>query len=232
MRLTWLGHSAFRLDLAGKVILIDPFLEGNPAFPGDRAAAIAGTTHIVLTHGHGDHVGDTLAVAEETGATVVTNYDLCVFLASQGLQRFDPMNTGGTTKQDGFSVTLVRADHSASMVAQGVAHAVGSANGVIIKAPGEKTLYHLGDTDIFSDMALIAELHEPKIGIVPIGDRFTMGARTAALAVRRFFKFETVIPSHYASFPMVAGDANEFVAALAGHDSKVLVPRPGTAVDL
>jgi len=232
MRLTWLGHSAFRLELAGKVILIDPFFEGNPAFPGDRGGAIAGATHIVLTHGHGDHVGDTVAIAEETGALLVTNYDLCVFLAGRGVKRFDPMNTGGTTRQDGFSVTLVRADHSASMVAEGVAHAVGSANGIIIKAPGEKTLYHLGDTDIFSDMALIAELHEPKIGIVPIGDRFTMGARTAALAVRRYFKFETVVPSHYGSFPMVAADADEFVAALAGHESKVVVPRPGAAVEL
>ena len=233
MRITWLGHSAFRLDFADKAVLIDPFIEGNPGFKGDRAAAVAGATHIVLTHGHGDHVGDTVSIARETGAMLVANYDLCVFLAGQGVARFDPLNTGGTIDCGGFSTTLVRADHSAAMVDKnGIAHAVGSANGVIIKAPGQPTLYHLGDTDIFSDMALIAELHEPKIGIVPIGDRFTMGAKTAALAVRRYFKFDAVIPSHFASFPFVAPDAGEFVAAMAGHATRVLVPQAGAAFDV
>jgi L-ascorbate metabolism protein UlaG (beta-lactamase superfamily) len=97
MQITWYGHSAFRLDFAGKAVLIDPFFTGNPAFVSDKAAAIRGVTHIVLTHGHADHVGDALDISAATGAPVITNYDLCMWLAGRGLQKFDPMNTGGTT---------------------------------------------------------------------------------------------------------------------------------------
>src|SRR5262249_39786917 len=112
MQITWYGHAAFRLDFGGKAVLIDPFFTGNPAFVSDKAAAIKGVTNIVLTHGHGDHVGDTLDIARQNGATVTTNYDLCMWLAAQGLEKFNPMNTGGTTDLDGFTVTMVRADHS------------------------------------------------------------------------------------------------------------------------
>ena len=96
MKLTWYGHSAFRADIDGAVILIDPFFTGNPVFEGDVAAISQGVTHIVVTHGHGDHVGDTLAIAQSTGATVITNYDLAMHLASKGLKAFQPVNTGGT----------------------------------------------------------------------------------------------------------------------------------------
>lgn len=157
MQLTWFGHSAFRLDLPGASVLIDPFFTGNPAFEGDAAAAAKDVSHIVVTHGHGDHVGDSLAIAAANNATVITNYDLCMHLASKGLKAFQPMNTGGTVDLGAFSVTLTRADHSAGMGEAGVTVPVGSANGAIVKAPGEKTLWHMGDTDIFSDMALLAE---------------------------------------------------------------------------
>lgn len=232
MRITWFGHSAFRLDFAGHAVLIDPFFTGNPAFSGDRARAVAGTTHIVVTHGHGDHVGDTLAIAAETGAKVVTNYDLCMWLASEGLSSFDPMNTGGTTDQGGFTVTLVRADHSAAMTEAGVTVPLGAPNGVVLKCPGEPTIYHMGDTDIFGDMALIAELHAPDVLMVPIGDRFTMGAQTAALAVRRYFAPRAVIPCHYGSFPILAPDAEAFVAALRGSGIQVVVPHKNMPVTL
>ena len=200
MQITWYGHSAFRLDFAGKAVLIDPFFTGNPAFVSDKAAAIRGVTHIVLTHGHGDHVGDALDISATTGAPVITNYDLCMWLAGKGLQKFDPMNTGGTTDQGGFTVTLVRADHSSGDITNGMPIYLGNPCGVIVKAPGEPTVYHLGDTDIFSDMALIAEMHEPKVAMVPIGDRFTMSPKTAAIAVKRFLKLDKVIPATTARF--------------------------------
>ncbi len=230
MQLTWFGHSAFRLDLRQTSILIDPFFTGNPAFEGDVAAAAKGVSHIIITHGHGDHVGDALSIAEANDAVVVSNYDLCMHLASKGLKKFEPMNTGGTVDLGAFSASLVRADHSAGMGEAGVAVPVGNANGAVIKAPGEKTLWHMGDTDIFSDMALIAELHGVEICICPIGDRFTMGAKTAALAMTRFVKPKLAIPCHYGSFPIIARDAAAFVAGLEGSSTQALVPEKGKAV--
>jgi len=229
MQITWYGHSAFRLDFAGRAVLIDPFFTGNPAFVSDRGAATKGVTQIVLTHGHGDHVGDTLDIAKQNGATVTTNYDLCMWLAGKGLEKFNPMNTGGTTDLGGFTVTMVRADHSSGDINGGMPIYLGNPCGVIIKAPGEPTVYHLGDTDIFSDMALIAEIHQPKIAMVPIGDRFTMSPETAALALQRFLKVETAIPCHYGSFPIIEPNADKFVAAMKGQATKVIVPEKGKA---
>lgn len=229
MQITWYGHSVFRLDFRGKAVLIDPFFTGNPAFTGDRAAAIQGVTHIVLTHGHSDHVGDTLEVANMTGAPVVANFEICMWLAGQGLERFDPMNMGGTTDQGGFTVTMVRADHSSGDIKDGVPLYLGNPCGAIIKADGEPTVYHMGDTDVFGDMALIDELHRPKIAMAPIGDRFTMSPSTAAFAVKRFFKLDAVIPCHYGSFPIIEPNADKFVAAMKGSSTKVIVPEKNKA---
>jgi L-ascorbate metabolism protein UlaG (beta-lactamase superfamily) len=224
MKITWFGHSAFRLDFADKVVLLDPFFTGNPAFEGRREQAIEGVTHILVTHGHADHVGDTVEIAKATGAKVVTNFELCMYLAKQGVETLDPMNTGGTTDQGGFTATLVRADHSSGLVEMGVNFPLGSANGFIVKAPGEPTVYHMGDTDIFGDMGLIAEIHQPDVAMVPIGDRFTMGAEVAALAVQRFFKLKAAVPCHYGSFPIIDKTADRFVAAMDGKGTQVVVP--------
>ena len=230
MQITWYGHSAFRLDFKGNAVLIDPFFTGNPAFVSDKAAAIKGVSHILLTHGHGDHVGDALDIAKTNGATVTTNYDLGMWLVSNGLEKFNPMNTGGTTDLGGFSVTMVRADHSSGDIKDGMPIYLGNPCGILVKAPGEPTVYHMGDTDVFAEMGLIAELYEPKIAMVPIGDRFTMGARTAAFAVKRFFKLDAVIPCHYGSFPFVDATPDKFIAEMKGHATKVVVPEKGKPV--
>lgn len=232
MQITWFGHAAFRLDFADKAVLIDPFLTGNPAFQGSRDEAARGATHILITHGHADHIGDALEIAAETGATVVTNFDLCMYLASKGLARFEPMNTGGTVDAGGFTVTLVRADHSAGLVESGVAFPLGSANGVVVRAPGEPTLYHAGDTDVFGDMALIQELYRPDVVIVPIGDRFTMGPEGAAFAVRRYFRPRAAIPCHYGSFPIIESTADRFVVAMEGSGIQVVVPHKTVPVQV
>jgi len=227
MQITWYGHSAFRLDFGGNAVLIDPFFTGNPAFVSDPKTAMQGVKHIVLTHGHADHVGDALEIAKQNEATVTTNYDLCMWLGGKGLQKMNPMNTGGTTDLGGFTVTMVRADHSSGDIKDGMPIYLGNPCGVIIKAKGEPTVWHMGDTDIFSDMALIAEIHQPKVAIVPIGDRFTMSPVTAALAVKRFLKCDAVIPCHYGSFPIIEPNADKFVAEMKGHATKVIVPEKG-----
>jgi L-ascorbate metabolism protein UlaG (beta-lactamase superfamily) len=232
MQITWYGHSAFRLDFAGNAVLIDPFFTGNPAFKADKAAAIKGVSQIVLTHGHGDHVGDTLDIAKQNGATVTGDYDLLMWLGSKGLEKMNPMNTGGTTDLGGFTVSMVRADHSSGDIQDGASVYLGNPHGVIIKAAGEPTVWHLGDTDIFSDMALLSEIHQPKVAMVPIGDRFTMNPHTAALAVKRFFGLDAVIPCHYGSFPIIEKNADGFVAAMAGHATRVIVPEIGKPVNV
>jgi L-ascorbate metabolism protein UlaG (beta-lactamase superfamily) len=153
-----------------------------------------------------------------------------MWLVSKGLEKLNPMNTGGTTELDGFSVTLVRADHSSGDMVNGVSIYLGNPCGAIVKAKGEPTVYHMGDTDIFSDMALISEIHQPRVAMVPIGDRFTMSPLTAAMAVKRFFNLEAVIPCHYGSFPIIEATAEKFVAAMQGHPTKVLVPEKGKPV--
>lgn len=225
MKITWLGHSAFRIEIAQSTILIDPFLNGNPGARGvDPKEAVRGATHIILTHGHGDHVGDTAAIAKDTGAVVIGNADLVTWLNNRGVSRVDPANTGGTVSHNGFTVTYVNALHSSAQITEdGVSHSLGSANGVVLHFDAEPTLYHMGDTDIFSDMALVNELHQPEIGIVPIGDRFTMGGAVAALATQRYFKFARAIPCHYGSFPIIDQTADKFVAAMEGSKTQVFV---------
>ena len=233
MKITWLGHSAFRLETAKSTILIDPFFSGNPGFKGnDPKDAAKGVTHILLTHGHGDHVGDTAQIAKETGAVVLANYDLGVWLGHHhGLDRLEMGNTGGTISLGDFSATFVNALHSsAHITSDGVSHSLGNANGLMLHFEDEPGLLHMGDTDIFSDMALINELHRPEIGIVPIGDRFTMGGAVAALACKRFFSFSKIIPCHYGSFPIIDQTADNFLEAMEEDADSVSVPKTGESL--
>ena len=232
MKLTWFGHSAFRAEFAGAVVLIDPFLTGNPAFTGSVEAASAGCTHVVLTHGHDDHVGDTAAICKATGAQLVSNFEIAMWLASQGIENINPGNTGGTVPCGDFTVTFTPALHSSGTVKDGASIYLGNPLGVVLKAAGEPTLYHMGDTDLFTDMKLIDELHRPDVGIVPIGDRFTMGATTATYACQRFFNFKAVIPCHYGSFPIIDATADQFVEQMAGNSrALVVVPEKNVAFD-
>jgi L-ascorbate metabolism protein UlaG (beta-lactamase superfamily) len=232
MKLTWLGHSAFRIEFGAAVILIDPFLRGNPKFKAGFAQATEGATHIVLTHGHDDHIGDAAEIAKATGAEIVSNYEICVFLQAQGAANINPGNTGGSIDCGAFRVSFTQAQHSSGTIFNGQSVYLGSPNGIVIKPEQGPVLYHMGDTDIFSDMALIGEIHQPKIGLVPVGDRFTMSGATAALAVKRFFTFETVIPCHYGTFDLLSPDPSEFVAAMQGASANVAAPQIGESLAL
>jgi len=229
MKVTWWGHSAFRIETGRSVIMIDPFLSGSPVFKCTVEGASKGTTHVILTHGHDDHIGDSVAICKATGATLVAVYELAVHLNQQGAERIDPTNTGGTIYTEDFDVTFVRADHSSS--SGGVY--LGNPCGVVIRAKIEgQTLYHMGDTDIFSDMALINEIYRPDFGIVPMGDRFTMNPRTAALACKRFFDFSAIFPCHYKTFPLLLQTADGFVEAMGDERDKVRVVDVGESVTL
>ncbi len=234
MKITWYGHSAFRVESGDAVILIDPFLTGNPGWDKGWEGPAEGATHVLLTHGHNDHVGDALPILKKTGAMLVANYEVCMFLVGKGANgdRINPGNTGGTVDCGGFTTTFVQAQHSSSFGGEGGTNTyLGNPNGLVLHFPSDSTLYHMGDTDIFTDMGLIAELHEPKIGLVPIGDRFTMGGAVAALACRRFFKFETVVPCHYASFGIIDQKADKFVEGMKGAGAKVVVAEAGKAFE-
>jgi len=235
MKLTWYGHSAFRVETGDAQILIDPFLSGNPSWSGGWEEVADGVTHVLLTHGHDDHIGDAADILKKTGAQLVASFEVCMYLVGQGVDdsRINPGNFGGTVDCGGFTTTFVRADHSSSSQTGGGGNVyLGNPGGLVLHFPDQATLYHMGDTDIFGDMALINELHKPEIGIVPIGDRFTMGGAVAALACRRYFSFAKVIPCHYGTFPIIDQDAAIFTEAMEGDADTVLAPEIGKPFDV
>lgn len=228
MELTWYGHSTFKVKAAGATILIDPFFTGNPSFKGSVEQETEGATHVLLTHGHDDHIGDALSILKAQKAQLVANFEICMYLVGQGVsdKSINPGNIGGTVDCGGFTTTFVQAVHSSSIQSEGGKNIyLGNPGGLVLHFPDEPSLYHMGDTDIFSDMALINELHQPEIGLVPIGDRFTMGGAVAALACQRFFDFKSVIPCHYGSFSMVDQSADTFIDGMEGSETKVIVPK-------
>jgi len=184
----------------------------------------ATTTTIPPATGKGSATGTTLL-----GYRGITSAG--ALLGTKGVSKIEMGNTGGTVGLGGFSATFTNALHSSAQITEdGVSHALGNPNGLMLHFDDEPTLFHMGDTDIFSDMALINELHQPDIGIVPIGDRFTMGGAVAALACQRFFNFKTAIPCHYGTFPIIDQTPEKFVAGMEGSKTTVAAPKVGESV--
>ena len=216
MKLTWLGHSSFRMDIGGLVVLIDPWLTGNPMLPEDsHAPATRGATHILLTHAHFDHVADVLNIARSQKIPVVGQYDLMSWWEeTEGLEVIG-FNKGGTVDLDGVKVTMVHAVHSTSFGTANGPHVPGTECGYMIEHAG-RTIYLSGDTDVIADMKVFNDLHAPEIGILCAGGYFTMDMRRAAYAARTFFDFKTVIPCHYKTFPILEQSAQALIDALPG----------------
>jgi len=227
MQIVWLGHGSFRYEIEGKVLLVDPWLNGNPMMPEDRhAEATAGATHILLTHAHFDHVVDVLGLARALNIPVVGQYDLMGHWAeTEGVETIG-FNKGGTVDLGGPKVTMVHAVHSTSFATPNGPNVPGTECGFMIAGEGH-VIYHSGDTDVMADMQVFADLHSPDIGVLAAGGHFTMDMRRAAYAAKRFFDFKTVIPGHYRTFPLLEQSADALKAALPGVDviePEVLVP--------
>ena len=218
MKITWLGHASFRIEVGNQVLLLDPWFTGNPIFdPANRAAAIEGATHILVTHGHGDHAGDAVRLSKALGAPLVGIYDLMSYWeGSEGISVIG-MNKGGTVALGTVEVTMVSATHSSSLGGDAGPIYAGAESGYMIAGEG-KTIYFTGDTDVMADMAVFEALHAPEIGILCIGGHFTMDQRRAAYAAKTFFNFKTIVPCHYKTFPLLAQDAEELKAALPDVD--------------
>jgi L-ascorbate metabolism protein UlaG (beta-lactamase superfamily) len=216
MQIIWLGHSGFRIEIENAVLLVDPWLTGNPMFPAEgRADAIKGATHILVTHGHGDHSADAVAIGQELNIPLVGIYDLMSWLeAKDGVQTIG-FNKGGTVNLGGAKVTMVNACHSSSVGSADGPRYAGAEAGFMIAGEGH-TIYVSGDTDIMADMAWMGEYHQPDIGILSAGGHYTMDMARAAFAARKYFAFKTVIPCHYRTFPALEQSAKVLADSLIG----------------
>jgi len=221
MRVRFLGHAAFLIE-GSKKILIDPFLTGNPQAavkPEEVEADL-----ILVTHAHGDHIGDAVDIAKRTGAKIVAMYDVANYIAGKGNVEVIGMNYG-PTEIEGVKIVQVPAWHSSS---DGV-HSIGNASGFIVKLDG-RTIYHAGDTFVFLDMGLFSELYGPiDLALLPIGGHFTMGPREAAKAVE-LLKPRKVVPMHYNTWPPISANPEEFRALVEG--SEVVILKPGEELEL
>jgi L-ascorbate metabolism protein UlaG (beta-lactamase superfamily) len=245
-RLQWFGQAAFKLTTpGGKVILIDPFLTANPKTPEaykdlDKLGPV---DLILVTHGHGDHIGDAVEIAKRTGAKVALNADLGrTFVALQWLEmsQLIRFNKSGPIAPlgEGITVTMVHAEHSSDVLhkhpetgAESM-HPGGEPAGFVITLENGYTLYHAGDTGVFADMAFIASYYRPQLALLPIGGHFTMDPAHAAYAVRELLRTPTVIPMHYGTFPVLKGTPEAFQTALGDSASRVLVMTPGQEITL
>ncbi len=217
MQITWLGHSAVEIK-GSKTVYIDPFLTGNPA-ACCGPDAIDEADLVIVTHDHGDHLGDAFPICKRTGATLVSIHEIAVQAEAEGILT-EGMNIGGSVESKGVLIHMVQAVHSAEK---------GDPTGVVVEMDG-KTIYHAGDTALTYDMKLVGEFFHPDLSFIPIGDRYTMGINSAAKAVE-FCQTKKVIPVHYDTFPIVTADPEAFKARV-GTQAEVIVIKPGETYTL
>jgi len=227
IKLTWLGHATFRIETPeGKTLYVDPWVGGNPACP-DNEKDVKNVDALICTHGHFDHIADAVELGKRDGVTVVGIFELCTWLQKKGVKNIAPMNKGGTQRVAGVKITMVHAVHSCGIQDGDQIVYGGEACGYILEFSNGLKLYHAGDTNVFSDMAIIRDLYAPKVAMLPIGDLFTMSPREAACACK-LLKPETVIPMHFGTFPPLTGRPSQ-LQELAP-EVNVLELKPGQTI--
>ena len=220
-KIRWLGHAGFEIELEGKIVLVDPWLNGNPK-AACKSSEIERADIVCVTHDHGDHMGDSVEICKRTGAVFLGTYELASQAQKNGVKEAMGFNIGGTVNVKGIKVTMVQAFHTCGS---------GAPTGFIIRGEG-KTVYHAGDTGIFGDMKLIGEIYKPDVALLPIGDYYTMGALQASEAVK-LIKPKIVVPMHYMTFPVLAQSADEFVDLVKEKtpEVRVVVLNPGESFE-
>lgn len=220
MKVSYHGHSVVSIETNGKKVMIDPFITGNGGT--DLKVEDVNVDVILLTHGHNDHVGDTVEIAKKSGALVIAPFELASYIGTKGVQTH-PMHIGGAYSFDFGKVKLTQAFHGSSYTEEnGQTIYTGMPCGILFTAEG-KTIYHAGDTALFSDMKMIGDRHSIDVAFLPIGDNFTMGPEDA-LTAAEWLKARTVVPIHYNTFPVIEQNPHEFVQQLPDGVGKVLAP--------
>lgn len=229
LKITWLGHSAARIETnSGSIILIDPFLKQNPTCP-EREKNVKAVDLMLITHGHGDHVGDAVEIAKKHKPTVIGIYELCSWLGKKGVEKLQPMNKGGSQTVADVRVTMVHALHSSGIDDEGETIYAGDPCGYVLEFDNGLKIYHSGDTAVFGDMQIIHDLYKPDLALLPIGDHFTMGPREATYACR-LLRPKAVIPIHHGTFPMLTGTPAEFKHLASDLGIEIIELKPGQTV--
>jgi L-ascorbate metabolism protein UlaG (beta-lactamase superfamily) len=228
LEITWLGHgtSQFRLQ-TGEVIVMDPWTDGNPAYPKNHK--FDRVDYILITHGHFDHIHDVIPLAKKFDPQVIAIFETTKWLESKGVKKLGGMNKGGSQMAGPVKATMTHAVHSCGIIDGDQIVYGGEAAGYVLTFPDGRRLYYAGDTNVFSDMALIQELYEPELAFLPIGDLFTMSPHEAALAAR-LLKAKRIVPMHFGTFPPLTGRPEQLAERIKGLPTEVWTLTPGQPV--
>jgi L-ascorbate metabolism protein UlaG (beta-lactamase superfamily) len=229
LEIVWLGHGSFQFRLeTGEVLVMDPWLDGNPAYP--KGHQFGRVDAILVSHGHFDHIHDVIPLAKRFSPQVVAIFETCEWLSSKGVKNTSPMNKGGSQQVGPVTVTMTHAVHSCGIQDDdGRILYGGEAAGYVLRLPDGRVFYFAGDTNVFSDMQLIEQLYHPELAFLPIGDLFTMGPREAALACC-LLKPKKIVPMHFGTFPPLTGRPEQLAALLEGTGAAVWPLEPGKPV--